>query len=129
MAAASVHEHLGTWQKPCATGQCRASSPVASLHYLSPLCAAQSTQVALVPQPNAATACCVWQNGNCMQLPASLVITGDNHTTSNGYITVPAKGTGTLTFYLTLNGTNTGQTGTCNFVRPVLHLLHHPQIV
>lgn len=82
-----------------------------------------------MPQPNAATACCVWQNGNCTQLPASLVITGDNHTTSNGQFTVPAKGTGTLTFYLKLNGTNTGQTGTCNFVRLMLPLLCYRQIV
>ena len=82
-----------------------------------------------MPQPNAATACCVWQNGNCTQTPASLVITGDNHTTLTGYITVPAKGTGTLTFYLTLNGTNTGQTGACNFVRLMPPLLHHRQTI
>ena len=74
-------------------------------------------------QPNDTTACCVWQYGKCSQTPASLIVTGNNNTSSNDYFTVPAMSSGAVSFYLQLNGINTGQTGSCDFVRPPLPTL------
>lgn len=79
---------------------------------------AQSTQVAIQPQPNAQTACCVYDaHSNCTH-NGQITFIGTTITSWNGYLTCLAYGTLSQGFMLRLNVPNTGQVASCEFVRP-----------
>lgn len=79
---------------------------------------AQATQVAIQPQPDAQTACCVYDtHSNCTH-NGQITFIGTTINSWNGYLTCPAYGTLSQGFMLRLNVPNIGQVVSCEFVRP-----------
>ena len=105
--------------------------PAPTLHGLGLL--AQSTQVAIQPQPDEQTACCVYDaHSNCTH-NGQITFIGTTINSWNGYLTCLAYGTLSQGFMLRLNVPNTGQVASCEFVRPALrkpsirHTSHTPR--